>query len=85
MLRRICEVKKKVKVTDEHVRGSVKVASVANKFTENRLKWYRYICEEEGTAHAKKNGRCTGTREEMERKTEGREKSKQFWRHLDDG
>ena len=32
----------------EHVRGSVKVASVGKKITEKKLKWYRYERWEEG-------------------------------------
>ena len=32
----------------EHVRGSVKVASVGKKFTEKKLRWYGYERWEEG-------------------------------------
>ena len=33
----------KVKIRKEHVRGSVKVAPVANNITGKRLKWYGHV------------------------------------------
>ena len=43
MLRWTCGVTKKDKIRNEHVRGSVKVAPVAEKITENRLKLYGHV------------------------------------------
>ena len=57
----------KDKIRNEHVRGSVKVASVA------KITVVRTCEEEERWTWGKKNGRCTGTRKEMERKTENHE------------
>ena len=36
----MCGVTKKDKIRNEHEKGSAKVAPVANKSTEKRLKWY---------------------------------------------
>ena len=43
MLCRMCGVTKKDKVRNEHVRGSVKVATATKKTTEKWLKWYGHV------------------------------------------
>ena len=40
MMQWMCGVTAKDKIRNEHVRRSVKVAPVAKKSTEKRLKWY---------------------------------------------
>ena len=40
ILRWMCGVRKRDKIRNEHVRGSVKVASVTKKITDKRLKRY---------------------------------------------
>ena len=66
MLRWMCGVTKKDKIRNGHVRGSM-----AKKMTEKTQKAeVEWICEEGREARAKKNGRCTSTRKEMERNTE---------------
>ena len=67
----MCGVIKTDKIRIEHVRGSVKVAPVANKITEKRLTCYGHDKRRE-EHHAKKNGRCTSRNF---RKTENQMKS----------
>ena len=43
MLRWICGFTKEDKIRNEHVRGSVKVASVTKKITYKMLVWYRHV------------------------------------------
>ena len=43
MLRWMCGVAKKAKIRNEHARGSVKMASVAKKIMEKRLKWFGHV------------------------------------------
>ena len=38
-----CEVTKKHKIRNEHVRGSMKVAPATKKITEKTLKWYGHV------------------------------------------
>ena len=66
MLRWMYGVTKIDKIRKKHWRESEKVAPVTKKSTEQMLR----TCQEKGRrAHAKKNVRCTSTRNEMERKT----------------
>ena len=66
MLWWVCGVTKKDNIRNEHVRGSVKVVSVAEKITENRLK--RYMLRRKADA---KQNRCIGTEKKPGRHTPG--------------
>ena len=55
------------KIRNQHVRGSGKVAPVTKKTTEKRKQWYNH---DKRRVSAKKNGACTSTGKDTERKTE---------------
>ena len=81
-LRWMCGVTKKDKIRNEHVRGSVKVASVTKKITEKRLMWYRYVkSREEGHVLRRMlDAPITGKRRRGTQKLGGKTLVKEIWK-----
>ena len=43
MLRWMCEVTRKDKIRNEHIRGTTEVVQASRKLAERRLKWYGHV------------------------------------------
>ena len=48
MLRCMCEVTRKDKISNEHIRGTTRVAQASKKITERRLIWYGHVMRRDG-------------------------------------